>query len=154
MIVNSFIPVKCFGEISFFKAWMCMMAPYHRLSKREQEAAARILFQYFKIKNSMPKNSDPSVLKEVLWSKNSRKDIMTSLKMSQAHFQMVLAKLRAVEFIKDGEIAGMYIPKLEPGMKRYGLCFGFYGISSPNSPINREEEKSGGEVFQAPGKEA
>ena len=116
---------------SFYRQWIEFLAPFHKLTARERDVAARILMQYFRLRESIP---DEAVLKEVLWSQNSRKDMRESLKMSQAHFQMILAKLREAEVLVDGSINPRYIPHLgeEP---RFMLSIVF-DWSSQINPVN------------------
>ncbi|MBQ3950923.1 MAG: hypothetical protein II661_10655 [Bacteroidales bacterium] len=103
---NKIWPVKCTRD-SFARAWVDLLSPYHKLTSREKDVAARIINQHLKLKESI---SDPEVLRDVLWSRSSRKDMMQSLGMSQAHFQMVLARLREAEFLIDGDINKKYLP--------------------------------------------
>lgn len=128
---NNFIPVKC-NEYSFYRAWIEFLVPYHKLTSREQDVAARILATYFKLKEYI---DDPEVLRDVLWSLNSRKDMREAEKMTQAHFQMVLGKLKKAGFLVDGNIAPMYIPNKgkEP---RFVLAVVF-DWSSAKKPITR-----------------
>ena len=116
---------------SFYRQWIEFLAPFHKLTARERDVAARILMQYFRLRESIP---DEEVLKEVRWSQNSRKDMRESLKMSQAHFQMILAKLRESEVLVNGSINPRYIPHLgeEP---RFMLSIVF-DWSSPANPVN------------------
>ena len=103
---NNVIYQKC-TRISFFRGWVEFLAPFHKLTARERDVMARILVQYFKLKDNIP---DPEVLKEVMWSQTSRKDMRESLGMSQAHFQMILAKLREAKVLVDGDLNPKYIP--------------------------------------------
>ena len=127
---NNLFFIPC-TENSFYRAWMEFLTPYHKLTAREKDVAARILQQYFMFKENVP---DPEVLKDLLWSKKSRKDIMDSLKMSRAHFQMVLAELKSSGFLNDGNIEPRYIPHKIPGESRFLMqaCFDW---SSPSNPI-------------------
>lgn len=127
---NNVIYLKCTHD-SFYRAWIEFLTPYHKLTARERDVAARILMQYFKLRESI---GDPEVLRDILWSRKSRKDIMDSLKMTQAHFQMVLAKLKAAEFLIDGDINPRYIPHKteEP---RFMLQV-IYDWSTPENRIN------------------
>lgn len=127
---NNFIAQKC-TQTSFFRA-LLEFFPSLKLSSREKDVAARILIQYFKLKESI---QDPEVLRELLWSQNSRKDMRESLGMSQAHFQMILGKLRSSEFLVDGHINSVYIPHMSPDEPRFMLCVVF-DWSSPSNPIN------------------
>lgn len=97
---------KCTEE-SFYRDWMTFLAPFHRLTNRGMDVAARILQQYFRLKEEI---SDPEVLREVLWSPRSRQDMMQSLGMTPAHFQMTLAKLKKAGVLLNGDIHPKYIP--------------------------------------------
>lgn len=117
-------------EDSFFRTWIEFLAPFHRLTDRERDVAARIIAQYFKLK---PKISDPAVLEEVLWSETSRKDMRESLKMSSAYFQMILGKLRKIGFLTADGVNPRFLPHMgdEP---RFMLSIVF-DWSSPSNPI-------------------
>lgn len=131
---NNIIIQKC-SEESFYRLWMEFLAMFHKLTARERDVAARIIAQYFRLKKNIP---DPEVLKEVLWSQNSRKDMRESLKMSPAHFQMVLAKLRENEVIVDGDLNPRYIPH-KGDYPRFCLSIVF-DWSSPENPIRNESK--------------
>lgn len=126
---NNIIYLKC-TEDSFYRMWIEFLAPFHKLTARERDVAARIIMQYFKLKDSVP---DPEVLREVLWSRKSRSDMMASLKISQPHFQMVLAKLKAAGVLIDGEINPKYIPH-KSNDPRFLLEI-VYDWSSDSNPI-------------------
>ncbi len=135
---NNYIYLKC-TEDSFYRMWVEFLTPFHKLTAREKDVAARILMQYFRFKDSVP---DHEVLKELLWSRNSRKDIMESLKMSQAHFQMVIAKLKGAGFLlPDGDIEKRYIPHKTMDDSRFMLQI-VYDWSSKTAPIRNESEQA------------
>ena len=127
---NNVIYLKCTGT-SFYRMWIEFLAPFHKLTSRERDVAARIIAQYFKLKDSIP---DPEMLKEVMWSHTSRKDMRESLGMSQAHFQMILAKLRTSGVLLDGDINPKYIPHISED-PRFMLSIVF-DWSSTTNPIN------------------
>ena len=124
---NKTIVVKC-TEDSFLRTWMEFLAPFHRLTSRERDVAARLLKQYFKLKENI---EDKEVLKDVLWSRTSRKDMMTSLGMSPAHFQMTLAKLKKAGVIVDDDLNSKFIPNLSPDPRNM-LCIIFDWSSATN----------------------
>lgn len=127
---NNIIYLKCTGS-SFYRMWMEILTPFHKLTSREKDVAARILVQYFTLRESIP---DVEVLKDVLWSHKSRMDMRESLGISQAHFQMILAKLKECEFLVDGGINPRYIPhKTED--PRFMLSV-VYDWSSASNPAN------------------
>ena len=127
---NNVIYQKC-NRISFFRGRVEFLAPFHKLTARERDVMARILVQYFKLKDNIP---DPEVLKEVMWSQTSRKDMRESLKMSQAHFQMILAKLREAGVLVDGDLNPKYIPHVDD-QPRFMLSIVF-DWSSDSAPVN------------------
>lgn len=124
---NNLLYNKCTAD-SFYRAWIEFLTPYHKLTAREKDVAARFIQQYFILKESI---SDPEVLRDVLWSRNSLKDIRESLGMTQPHFQMVRAKLRDAEFILNGDINKKYIPHKGEG-SRFLLQVVFDWSSSKN----------------------
>lgn len=127
---NNVIYLKCTAD-SFYRAWMELLTPWHKLTSREKDVAARIILQYFKLKESIP---DPEVLREVLWSRRVRKDMMDSLGMSQAHFQMVLAKLKSSGVLIDGDLNPKYIPHKLEDDPRFMLQI-VYDWSSSKNPV-------------------
>lgn len=132
---DALIYLKCTGD-SFYRLWIEFLVPFHKLTPRERDVAARILMQYFKLKESI---SDPEVLKEVLWSAPSRKDMRESLKMTQVHFQMKLARLKESGFIVDGDINKKYIPS-KSGASRFILGISFDWTSKENPSNGKEQD--------------
>lgn len=130
---NNVISLKCTEE-SFYRLWMEFLTPFHKLTSREKDVAARIIAQYFYLKDRIP---DPEVLREVLWSHSSRKDMRESLKMSPAHFQMVLAKLKENQVIINEDLNPAYIP--HKGDDPRFLLGIYYDWSSPEHPIRNEK---------------
>lgn len=127
---NNVIYQKCTDD-SFYRLWIEFLAPFHKLASRERDVAARIIAQYFKLRDNIP---DPVVLKEVMWSNTSKRDMRESLGMSPAHFQMILAKLKSSGILVNGDINPKYIPHIgsEP---RFMLSIVF-DWSSQSNPIN------------------
>ena len=133
---NNFIYLKC-TDTSFYRLWIEFLSPFHKLTAREKDVAARIIVQYFLLKERIP---DPEMLKEVLWSQTSRKDMRESLKMSPAHFQMILAKLREAEVLVNGDLNPKYIPHLGSD-PRFMLSIVF-DWSSQSKPIGNGSEQA------------
>jgi len=127
---NNVISLKC-TENSFYRMWIEFLAPFHKLTARERDVAARIIAQYFRLKESIP---DPEVLREVLWSQTSRKDMRESLGISQAYFQMVLAKLKTSGVLVNGDINPKYIPH-KTDEPRFMLSV-VYDWSTPSKPVD------------------
>lgn len=144
---NNFFYVKCLSDVKFLRSWVEFLTPYHRLTSREKDVAARILQQYIKIKDSVPPGSDPDVVNELLWSRNSRKDMMASLEMTQAHFQMSIGKLKSQpkdrakgnSFLQpDGSVNPLYIPHIIVEDNRLLLQV-MFDWSSPTHPVGNAQ---------------
>lgn len=134
---NNVFLVPC-TENSFYRSWIEFLTPYHKLTAREKDVAARLLMQYFRFRDNVP---DDDVLRELMWSKKSRTDIMASLGMSQAHLQMILAKLKTAGFLKDGSINPRFLPHKVQGESRFMLQVVF-DWSSEKNPIRHGDEKA------------
>jgi len=107
------------------------------MSPRMKDVAARILIQYFRLKDGGV--TDREVLNELLWSKRSRQDMMDSLNMEKENFQMELTKLRKKGFLLDGdEIQPRFIPHRNKDDARFMLQV-VYDWSSTQHPIRSEE---------------
>lgn len=134
---NNAIYQKC-TRISFFRGWVEFLAPFHKLTARERDVMARILVQYFKFKACVQDPEDDELLKELLWSQTSRKDMRESLKMSQAHFQMILAKLRESGVLVNNDLNPKYIPHVgdEP---RFMLSI-IFDWSSDSEPVDGKKQ--------------
>ena len=134
---NNVIYLKCTSD-SFFRAWVEILTPWHQLSPRMKDVAARILMQYFRLKEGGV--SDKEVLNELLWSKRSRQDMMDSLGMAKENFQMELTKLRKTQFLVNGEeINPRYIPHRNIDDARFMLQV-VYDWSSKDKPIRNAEQ--------------
>lgn len=134
---NNFIYLRCLDADHFCRVWLEFLTPFHKLTVREKDVAARLLVQYFRFKDSV---QDQEVLYELLWSKKSSKDIMDSLKMSPAHFQMIKAKLKNAGFIVDDKINRRFIPDMIPGSSRFALQIMFDWSTAANPIHNAEKE--------------
>lgn len=136
---NDIIYQKC-TAVSFYRLWIEFLAPFHKLTSRERDVAARIIAQYFKFKASVQDPEDKEILKELLWSQTSRKDMRESLNMSRAHFQMILAKLREAKVLIDGDLNPKYIPHVNDDPRfMLGIIFDW---SSPSNPVRNGQEQA------------
>lgn len=98
--------------------WVEFLTPFHHLAMREKDVMARIISQYFRLKEQC---DDPVMLRALLWSPSSRQDIRASLGMTAQHFQVVLGKLREVGVLKDGDVNPRYLPHIRPDSHTFEL---------------------------------
>lgn len=127
---NNVIYLKC-TENSFYRVWMEFLAPFHKLTSRERDVAAQLLEQYFRLRDGV---KDDDVLYDIMWSQKSRLDIRTRLGISQAHFQLVLSKLRTAGFLNGREINPRYIPHTTKEDSRFMLEI-IYDWSTQSKPV-------------------
>lgn len=131
MKLNNLVPVKC-TETSFYRAWIEFLTPFHKLTKRERDVAARIIAQEFKLRDSI---QDPVVRNEILWSQTSRRDMRESLGISPEFFQMIINKLKKAEVLfQDNSINPRYIPN--KGVEPRFMLGVLYDWSSTENPVN------------------
>lgn len=131
---NNIIYLKC-SEGSFNRMWLEFLTPFHKLAAREKDVAARILTQYFRLKESC---SEPVMLRELLWSQSSRLDMRSSLGLSQPHFQMILRKLRDVGFLSGEDINPRYLPHVAADSPLFELRV-IFDRSTPDKPVTPDE---------------
>lgn len=124
---NNFILLKCTNE-SFFRMWIEFLTPFHRLSMREKDVVAVIISQYFKLK-AQCNNAD--VVRKLLWTKTSKKDMEASLGISQEHFNVITNKLKKSKIIIGGDINPRYLPHIEQDSNTFELRVVF-DYSTPN----------------------
>lgn len=136
--------LKCADFAQFLRTWVDFTAPFHkhRVTSREKDVAARLLVQYFKLKDSVTNadgKTNEDTLYELMWTRRSRKDMMDSLQMSQAHFQSILATLKTSGFLNGTKIEQRFIPNISPSEKRLFLGVVFDMSSKDNSIQSAEE---------------
>lgn len=131
---NNVFNVKC-PQGKFLRSWMEFLTPYHHLTVREKDVAARIIEQYFKFREA---TEDDETLKELLWTHTSRKDMRESLGLSQPYFQIVLARLKQAGFLKaDGGIEERYIPRVTG--RPFHTLLVLFDMSTPQNPVHATE---------------
>lgn len=106
---------------NFFRYWMEFLKPFHNLTNKEMDVAAKIL-QYRQNLSKVVK--DEKVLNDVLLSKENRKNIREELNITPAHLQVILSTLKGVEFLKNGRVNPRFIPRLNNN-KQFNLLMSF-----------------------------
>lgn len=131
---NKIVYQKC-SLPSFFRMWVEFLTPFHHLAMREKDVFAKILEQYFKIREQC---DDPVLCREILWSAPSKTDMRNALGMSQPHFQMVLGKLRENGVLKDNIINPRYVPHIKQDSNTFELrvVFDYSTTDMPEIPAN------------------
>lgn len=105
----------------FYKYWMIFLKPFHNLTNKEMDVAAKIL-QYRQQLSKVIK--DDTVLNDVLLSKENRKKMREELDITSAHLQVILSTLKSVEFLKEGRVNPRFIPRVSNN-KQFNLLMSF-----------------------------
>lgn len=108
---------------NFFKHWLSLTKPFHKLRQQEQDVLALLLYHYFEFKKDIKKDY-------LVWKMVFDYDTKMIMKeelggMKDVIFQNVLSKLRKKNIIKDGKILDSYIPNIEPDAKTFSVIFKF-----------------------------
>jgi len=132
---NNFIPVKSASRSAFFRTWVEVLTPWHKLAPRERDVFARILEQYYILRKKV---DDPELIAEFLWTNASRKDMRESLGVSRPHFQLMLTALRRQGVLEGDKINPRYLPHLseDPNL---GLYI-FFDWSTKNNPVSENKQ--------------
>lgn len=107
---------------NFFKVWLELMRPMHKLTNKEIDVLGFFLSKYFELRGSI---SDEELLVKVLLSLETKREIKDGLNMSTSHLHVVLSKLKKLNILTDKGINKKFIPSLKHGGTSYGLMFLF-----------------------------
>lgn len=118
--INNIIKIPTSTE-DFFKYWMIFLKPFHNLTNKEMDVAAKILQHRHSLSKAI---KDEKILNEVLLSRENRKKIREELDITTAHLQVILSTLKSVNFIKDGMVNPRFIPRINNN-KQFNLLMSF-----------------------------
>lgn len=108
--------------LEFLTYWFNFLEPFHNLTKKESEIAARFLYYRFELADVI---SDEDILDKVLMSDDTKKKIMADCNISNAYFQVIMVKLRRHKIILDGKINKRFIPNVDKGAESFKLTLFF-----------------------------
>lgn len=119
--VDNIIPLSTTLH-DFFKKWLEFSRPLHNLTEREQDVVAAFLRHRHIL---MKKISDPKIVEQVLFSEQTKKDIMKEENLSVAHFQVIMGKLRKAGIINNNTLNPRIIPLLKENSGGFKLLIYF-----------------------------
>lgn len=94
---------------SFFKRWLDFLRPFHNLTNKEVD----VLASFIKHRHELSKVvTDLDILDKVTMSNETRKKVMDDCNITQAHFQVIMTKLRKSNIIDNDRINSKYIPRI------------------------------------------
>ena len=111
------IPVR---SQDFFRSWVALTRPVHKLTDTESEVFACFLKHRHELSKSI---SDPDLLDKVLMSEDVKKKIREECNIKGPHFQMVMVRIRKKKVLAGGKFIRLLIPNLTDESQPFGLTF-------------------------------
>lgn len=119
---NSVIALKSSLTGSFFKIWLEFLKPFHKLTKRETDVLASFLKQRYGLSKVI---KDQEVLNKYTMNEETKRKVREECGISQAHFQVIMTKLKKSKMIENGKIHPKFIPRVEEDAKDFQLLLSF-----------------------------
>lgn len=95
---------------NFFRYWVDFLKPLHHLTDREVDVITAFLKKRYELSKDI---LDPVKLDKYLMSEDTKAEIREECKISSAHFQVIMGKLRKSKIIVNGNINPRFIPNLK-----------------------------------------
>lgn len=119
---NNVIALKSSLSGRFFRIWLEFLRPFHKLTERETDVMAAFLKQRFELSKVV---SDQEILNKLTMSEDTKKKVRDDCNISQAHFQVIMTKLKKSKMIDNGKINPRFIPRVEQDAKSFQLLLSF-----------------------------
>lgn len=120
--INSVITIPASTEGSFFRYWFEFLRPFHKLTDREMDVIASFVKHRYALSKVV---SDQEVLNKLTMSDDTKKKVREDCNISQAHFQVIMTKLKKSKVIENGRINPKFIPRLDKDSNNFQLLLSF-----------------------------
>ena len=114
------VPTKL--NYTFFRYWVEFLAPIHKLSRRDADVFASLLFERYKLSKVI---SDSRIVGNMLLSSEVRKSVCDYQQMTGAHLNTCLGTLRKNRVLVENDINPKFIPIFSSGEGDYKLIINF-----------------------------
>ena len=119
---NNVIPITSSLKTDFFRWWVELLKPLHKLTEREIDVITAILKKRHELSKDI---LDPIKLDKYLMSDDTKREIRDECNITLAHFQVVMGKLRKCGIMVDGKINPKFIPNVKEDDGIFQLLFFF-----------------------------
>jgi len=116
---NGKFKIPC-NKKSFFRRWLIITKPFHKLRPRQISILTELLYHYDMLKDDY---EDEDLLWKTVFDYETKVKIRNDLKIEDHIIQNNLTILRQSGIIKDNKIVSKYLPKIVNG--KYKLEFEF-----------------------------
>lgn len=120
--INNVITIPTSVQGKFFKYWFQFLRPFHNLTDRETDVIASFVKQRYLLSKSV---TDQELLDKVTMSEDTKRKVREECGVSQAHFQVIMTKLKKSKIIDNGKINPKFIPRLGQDDKSFQLLLSF-----------------------------
>lgn len=120
--INNVITIPTSLEGKFFRFWLEFLKPFHRLTDREIDVTASFLKQRFELSKVI---KDPELLNQISMNEDTKRKVREDCNITQAHFQVIMTKLKKSKVIENGKINPKFIPKVNEGEDNFQLLMLF-----------------------------
>lgn len=120
--INNVITIPTSTKDKFFRYWFEFLRPYHKLTDREIDVAACFAKHRYELSKVI---KDQDILDRVTMSEETKREIREECGVTQAHFQVIMTKLKKSKVIDNGRINPRFIPRLGSDDKSFQLLLSF-----------------------------
>lgn len=116
--INNVITIPTSIEGSFFRYWFEFLRPFHKLTDREMDVIASFVKHRYMLSKVV---SDQEILNRLTMSDDTKRKVREDCNISQAHFQVIMTKLKKSKVIENGRINPKFIPRLDKDSNNFQL---------------------------------
>ena len=120
--INNVITIPTSTKGKFFKYWFEFLRPFHKLTDREIDVIAALVKERYELSKVI---KDQELLNKVTMSDDTKRKVREDCNISQAHFQVIMTKLKKNKVIDDGKINPKFIPRVDEDAKNFQLLLSF-----------------------------
>lgn len=105
-----------------FRYWLEFLKPFHKLTERETDVMAAFLKHRYELSKVV---SDQEVLNKLVMGEDTKRKVREDCGVTQAHFQVIMTKLKKSKMIENGRINPKFIPRIDNDAKNFQLLLSF-----------------------------
>ena len=105
-----------------FRYWFMFLEPLHNLTNREIDVITAIVRNRYELSKVV---KDNVLLDKIILNDESKQKIREECNISQAHFQVIMTKLKKSKMIENGNINPRFIPRIKDETKGFQLLLTF-----------------------------
>lgn len=120
--INNVITIPTSIEGKFFRYWFEFLRPFHKLTDREIDVIASFVKHRYELSKVI---KDQELLNTITMNEDTKRKVREDCNISQAHFQVIMTKLKKSKVIDNGRINPKFIPRLREDDNSFQLLLSF-----------------------------